>query len=189
MTASPFTDTAAGSGRRKAGLWFIVEGVVLILLGVLAAALPALAGIAAGIVFGWVLVASGVMGLVSLVASRGSAHPLWSALSALIALVAGVLVLWRPIAGVLSLALLIAFYLLLDAGAIFALALDQRRRTSRGWGWLILSAVAGIVLAGFIIFLRPLADAVLIGFIVAIDLILGGICLAALGLAARRAPG
>lgn len=176
----------ASASPQKAGLWFIVEGVLLVVLGVAAAALPLFAGLAAAVVFGWVLIMSGVLGFASLFASRGAAHPAWSVVAALVALVAGGLVVWAPLAGAFSLALLIAAYLLADAVASIGLALDQRRRAAKGWGWLILSAVINLLLAAFIIFLRPLADAVLVGFVVAIDLIIGGISLAGLGVAVRR---
>jgi uncharacterized membrane protein HdeD (DUF308 family) len=182
--ANATVGSAAAPG--KAGVWFIVEGVLLILLGVLAAALPAFAGLAAGLTFGWVLVACGVLGFVGLIAARGGAHPVWSVISALVALVAGALVVWSPLAGVLGLALLIAAYLIVDGAASIAQAFDQRRRTRRGWGWLIASGVISLVLAGFIVFLRPVGDAVLVGIVVAVDLIFGGIALAGLGFAARR---
>ena len=56
--------------RRSAAPWFIVEGVLLIVLGGLAAALPALAGVAGALVFGWVLVLAGVFGLGSVLGAR-----------------------------------------------------------------------------------------------------------------------
>jgi uncharacterized membrane protein HdeD (DUF308 family) len=167
-------------------MWFIVEGGLFVLLGVLAAALPVFAGIAGALVFGWVLFLSGVLGLVGAFASRGQAHPVWRVVSALIALAAGVLVLWAPLTGVLSLALLIAAYLVLSAISSFAMAFDHRRRSTLGWVWLIVSGVVGLVLAGFILFLHPLADAALIGFVIAINLILGGMALVGLGMANRR---
>ena len=177
---------AADAAGRKVGRWFFVEGALLAVLGALAAALPAFAGLAAALVFGWVLILSGVLGFAALIASRGAAHPVWSFVSALIALGAGALVLWAPLAGVISLAILIAAYLVVDAIASIALAFDQRRRAAKGWGWLILSGVISLVLAGFIIFLRPQGDAVLVGFVIAIDLIFGGIALIGLGFAVRR---
>jgi uncharacterized membrane protein HdeD (DUF308 family) len=167
-------------------MWFIIEGGLFVLLGVLAAALPVFAGIAGALVFGWVLFLSGVLGLVGAFASRGQAHPVWRVVSALIALAAGILVLWAPLTGVLSLALLIAAYLVLTAISSFAMAFDHRRRSTLGWIWLIVSGVVGLVLAGLILFLHPLADAALIGFVIAINLILGGMALVGLGMANRR---
>lgn len=173
--------------RHKAAPWFIGEGVVLILLAAVAVVLPIAAGIAGALVFGWVLVLSGVMGFVSLFGSRSHAHGLWSALSALVALVAGGLILWRPIMGATALAIFIAAYLLLDAVALVGMGLDQRRRHAKGWVWLIVSGAVDLLLAGLIVAMRPLSDTVLLGYIIAFDLLIGGIALITLGLAARKA--
>lgn len=185
MTASAF----APADRRKAASWFIAEGVILVILGILAAALPAFAGLAAALVLGWVLVLGGVLGLASFLGSRAHAHPVWSLVSALAALVAGAFVLWAPIAGAVALALFVAAYFAVDGVSLIALGLDQRRRASRGWGWLVASGVVDLLLGAVVLALGPLSDLVLVGLMVAIDLVFGGIALAMLGLAARRAAG
>ena len=186
MTATPTHDAFATPQRHRAATWFIVEGVLLIIFGILAAALPVYAGLAAALVFGWMLILSGVLGLVAFFASRAHVHPVWSIISALVALVAGALVIWAPVAGAVTLALFIAAYLLIDGIALIGMAIDQRRRSARGWGWLTFSGVVDLLLAGFIVVLGPLSDMVLVGFVIAVDLIIGGIALIALGVAARR---
>jgi len=175
------------SDRHQAAPWFIGEGVVLIVLAGLAVALPIVAGVAGALVFGWVLILSGVMGFASLLGSRRHAHGLWSALSALVALAAGALILWRPIVGAAALAIFIAAYLLLDAVALVGMGLDQRHRHAKGWVWLIVSGAVDVLLAGLIVAMRPLSDTVLLGYIIAFDLLIGGIALITLGLAARKA--
>ncbi len=186
MTVSEAARVAGSADARRAGVWFIVEGVLIAALGAFAALLPALAGVAAALVFGWMLLLAGVVGLIGLFVARRRDHPVWRAVSALVTLVAGALVLWAPLAGVLSLALLIAAYLVLNAGASLAMAFDHRKRTPGGWIWPALSALVGLVLAGFIILLRPAGAAVLVGFLVAINLFAGGVSLVGLGIAARR---
>jgi len=175
------------SDRHKAAPWFIGEGVVLILLAGLAVVLPIAAGIAGALVFGWVLILSGVMGFVSMFGSRRHARGLWLALSALVALVAGVLILWRPILGAAALAIFIAVYLLIDAVALIGMGLDQRRRRAKGWIWLIVSGAVDVLLAGLIVAMRPVGDTVLLGYIIAFDLLIAGIALITLGVAARKA--
>jgi uncharacterized membrane protein HdeD (DUF308 family) len=173
--------------RRLAGPWFVVEGGLLIVLGVLAAALPGLAGVAGALVFGWVLVIAGVFGLGAALGARSHAHPVLGVVSALIALAAGVLIVWSPLVGAVTLALLVAVYLLFDGAALIGLGMDQRKRAARGWPWLILSGVLDIALGLVILALGARADATLLGFLIALDLIVAGLALAALGLHARRA--
>ena len=172
--------------RRLAAPWFIVEGVLLIVLGVLAAALPGLAGVAGALVFGWVLIMAGVFGLVAIFGSRHHAHQVLGVISALVALAAGALIVWSPLVGAVTLALFIAAYLLIDGAALIGLAFDQRRR-GPGWPWLIVSGVLDIALGLVILALGARADATLLGFLIALDLIVAGIALVSLGLHARRA--
>jgi uncharacterized membrane protein HdeD (DUF308 family) len=184
MTVSPLGRDPAD--RRRAAPWFIVEGALLLVLGVVAAALPGLAGVAGAAVFGWVLILSGLFGLVSLTGSRHHAHLIWAIVSSLVALAFGALIVWMPVVGASALAFVIALYLLLDGVALIGLAWDQRKRMGRRWPWLMASGVLDLVLAVLIAALGPLSDAVLLGFIIALDLIVAGIALVGLGLAARR---
>jgi uncharacterized membrane protein HdeD (DUF308 family) len=167
--------------------WLIFEGLLMVALGVLAGALPVFAGLAVALVMGWVLVFSGLLSLVGLFGSRGHDHPVWRVVSALIAIGAGGIVLWSPVVGVMGLAILIAAYLTLNAITAFAMAVHHRGRAARGWGWLVFSGLVGIALAVFILLLNPRGDAVLIGFFIAINLIVGGLSLFGISAGIRRA--
>ena len=61
---------------------FLFEGLVLILLGTLAVLVPAVASVAATVVFGWILLISGVVGLIATFRARGSPGFAWSLISA-----------------------------------------------------------------------------------------------------------
>jgi uncharacterized membrane protein HdeD (DUF308 family) len=172
--------------RRRAAPWFIVEGGLLIVLGVVAAILPGLAGVTAAAVFGWVLILSGIFGLTSLMGSRRHAHLIWSIVSGVVALVVGALIVWLPLVGAVTLALFIAAYLLVDGLVLIGLGWDQRKRGGRRWPWLMVSGVVDVALAVLIAALGPLSDTILLGFVIALDLIVAGIALMALGLAARH---
>ena len=182
---TPQAATASAATRRRASSWFIVEGLLLIVLGALAAWLPGAAGVAGALVFGWILVLSGLFGLVSLFGSRGHAHVVWGAVSALVALAVGLLIVVVPLIGVVTLAIFIAAYLLIDAVALIGLGVDQRRR-GRGWPWLIVAGVVDVALAVFILAMGPLSDVLLLGYVIALDLVVAGLALVTLGWAARN---
>jgi uncharacterized membrane protein HdeD (DUF308 family) len=165
--------------------WFTVEGVVLILLGIVAFVLPVAAGLAAALVLGWILLLSGVLGLVALFATRGEAHAGWGFLSALIALVAGLLLLFDPFAGAVSIAFLLAAYLLLDGIVLVLLAIDLKRRGAPGWLWVLLSGVVDWLLAVLIFAVAPAGAPVLLGLLVGIDLVAAGFALLRLGAGLR----
>ena len=99
----------------------------------------------------------------------------------------GALIIWNPLIGAVTLAMFIAAYLLIDGFALVGLAWDQRRREGRGWAWLMVSGVVDVILAAVILAMGAGASAVLLGFIIAIDLLLAGVALVTIGLHARQA--
>jgi uncharacterized membrane protein HdeD (DUF308 family) len=185
MTAAHFPVHQAP--RHRVAPWFIAEGVLLIVLGLVAAVLPGLAGVAGAAVFGWVLILAGLFGVTSIIGWRDHANQLWSIASGFIAIFFGALIVWSPLIGAIALAWAIALYLLLDGVALVGIAWDQRKRGGARWAWLMISGVVDVLLAVLIAIMGPLSDAVLLGFVIAIDLIFAGVALAAMGLAARKA--
>jgi uncharacterized membrane protein HdeD (DUF308 family) len=165
--------------------WLTIEGVVLIILGIAALAAPLIAGLATAVLVGWLLIMAGVLGFLSAFAGRAHVHMGWSIVSAIVALVVGVLVVFFPLAGTLVLALLIGAYLLLDGVALIGLSFDQRKKHAKAWGWLLVSGIVDIILAIVIVALSAIGSAVFIGIIIGIDLIIAGIALIAVH---RTAP-
>jgi uncharacterized membrane protein HdeD (DUF308 family) len=171
------------------GHWlvFLLEGVVLIVLGVLAIAVPPIASVAATVFFGWLLLISGVVGLISTVRARRVPGFGWSLLSALIAIAAGVVLLAWPISGTLSLtAVLIAFLLVEGIASIFY-AIEHRRGASGRWGWMLASGIIDVILAGIIFIGLPGSAFWALGLLLGINLLLGGSALIAMALHARGA--
>jgi uncharacterized membrane protein HdeD (DUF308 family) len=165
------------AGVAGRSVWLTIEGVLLILLGIAAVAMPLMAGIAAALVFAWILILTGMIGLISAFAGRAHSHLGWSLASAIIALVIGVILLLYPLAGAIALTVVISVYLLLDGVALIGLALDHRRRGIGPWGWLLVSGLIDIVLAAIIFFMNAIGSAVFVGVIVGISLIFAGIAL------------
>jgi uncharacterized membrane protein HdeD (DUF308 family) len=157
--------------------WLTIEGVLLILLGIGALLMPLMAGLAATLVFAWILILTGMIGLISAFAGRAHAHLGWSLASAVIALAIGAVLLLYPLAGAVALTTVIGVYLLLDGIALIGLALDHRRRGIGPWGWLLASGVIDLLLAAFIVFMSAIGSAVLIGVLVGLSLIFAGIAL------------
>ena len=154
-----------------------IEAVLLILLGIAALVLPLFTGLLIGTVIGVVLLISGVIGLASAFRGGSHVHQGWSVLSAVVALLFGLLILFNPLAGVVGLTLLLAIYLVVDGVALIGLALDQRKRGSSRWALLLTSGIVDLVLAIFIFTLSGLGSAVAVGIIVGVDLIFAGAAL------------
>ena len=178
-----FADTSAlgASGGGRPSTWFTIEGVVLVVLGLLALIAPWVAAVFAVSALGCLIFLAGVLGLVATLAGRSHTHRTWSLVSAAIAVVAGLLIAFYPVAGANALAIFVAAYLLLDGISLIMLSMDQRKRETHRWGWLLAAGVADIALAVLVMTLGPLGSTLLIGFIVAVDLVLAGAALIVIG--------
>ena len=185
MTTSS-TEPAGAVIPGHASLWIAVEGALLIALGIGAVLFPAMAGAAAGVVFGWILVAIGVLGLVGAFSARPHLHLGWSLASSILTIVAGLIVALFPLAGTMVLVAAIALWLVLDGVSSLQIGRGLKRTGSRHGTWAIVSAVVDWVLAACVLALGPVGGAVFIGVIVGIDLILGGSALLGLGRALGR---
>ena len=168
-------------------LWVKIEGAALIALGIGAVLFPAMAGAAAGAVFGWILVVIGVLGLASAFSARPHIHFGWSLASAILAIVAGLIVALFPLAGIAVLVVAIAAWLILDGVSSLQIGLGFRRAGARHWVWPVASAIVDWVLAAFVLTVGPFGGAVFVGVVVGVDLILGGAALLTLGRALGRA--
>ncbi len=145
---------AVANAVRDHSTFFLVEGVILVILGLLAIFLTPFATIAVTIVLGWILVASGIVGLVTTFGARRTPGFWWSLLSALIAIGAGLILLVQPIAGALSLTLVLIVFFVVEGVASIMYALEHRRELSGRWEWMLISgiidlALAGVIFAGF----------------------------------------
>jgi uncharacterized membrane protein HdeD (DUF308 family) len=165
---------------------FLTEGIVLLILGLAAVMIPPAATLAVAILIGWILLVSGVVGLISTFRMRGAPGFGWSLLSALVAVVAGVLLLARPLSGALSLTVVLTVFLIFEGVASIMMALTHRHGFSARWTLLLVSGIVDLILAAIIIAGLPGTAAWAIGLLVGINMVFGGSTLIAMALHARR---
>jgi len=183
-------DIAALQTRMKEAVkanWkaFLIEGIVLVILGMAAVAIPFLAGIAVTIFLGWMFLISGCVGLYMTFTARGMPGFWWSLLSAALAIGAGLILLIQPVAGTLTLTIVVSAYFLAEGVTTIMYALAHRRELSGRWGWLLVSGLVDIVVAGLIVAGLPGSATWAIGLLVGINLVFGGTSLIGMALAAR----
>lgn len=167
--------------------WFLIEGLILLVLGAAAIAIPPLAGLAATIWFGWLLIIGGVVGLLSTLRARNAPGFAWALLSAILALAAGGLLLWNPMRGLATLTYVLIAFFLIDGIVTIILALAHRRELSGRWQWLAFNGALDLVLAIVIISGLPGSLVWALGLLLGIDLLFGGAALIAMALEARKA--
>jgi uncharacterized membrane protein HdeD (DUF308 family) len=169
---------------------FLSEGIALLLLGSIAIIVPALASLAATFILGWILLLSGIVGLIATIRARHAPGFWWSLISALIGVVAGALLLGWPLQGMFSLTAVLITFLILEGVVSILYALEHRRGVSGRWGWMLASGVLDLVLAAILLAGLPGSAVWALGIIIGINMIFGGWALIAMALAARaNAPG
>jgi len=164
----------------------LIEGIVLVVLGSAAIVLPGIASIAFAVFLGWIFLIGGTVGLVATIAGRGAPGFWWALVSALVTIAAGVALVGWPIAGAISLTLVLTAFLLADGVLTILFAIEHRRMLSQRWGWMLVNGILDLVLAGIIYFALPQSAIWALGLIVGIDLVFGGWSLIAMALAARK---
>jgi uncharacterized membrane protein HdeD (DUF308 family) len=163
---------------------YLIEGVTLVVLGLIAMALPAVAGPGATRALGWLLLVGGAVGLIGTLAARHAPGFVWLLLSASVAMLTGMLLIWDPAAGILSLTLVLILFFLIDGALMITAAIEHRREGAPRWAWMLVGGIVDLVLGGIFLAGMPgtftWAPSVLVGF----DLLVAGGALIAMAVGA-----
>jgi uncharacterized membrane protein HdeD (DUF308 family) len=165
---------------------FLFEGILLAVLGLAAMIVPPLASLAITIFLGWMFLISGVAGLVLTLWARQMPGFWWSLISAALGLAAGIILLARPMQGVLTLTIVVGAFFVAEGVATIMYALEHRRELSGRWSWLLVAGLMDIVIAFFIIAGLPGSAEWAIGLLAGVNLLFGGATLIGVALAARQ---
>ena len=176
MLTTPYT---------RSTFWSIFLGVLLLIAGFIAIALPPIAGIAASVFFGWLLLIAGVAHLVYAWSERGAGAVIWQVLIGVVYVIAALYMLVLPLAGMVTLTLVLAFYIVVSG--IFELVVFARLRRLRGAVWFLVDGLVSLLLAGLIFFHWPWSSLWFIGTLVGISLLLSGIARITVPLSLRAA--
>jgi uncharacterized membrane protein HdeD (DUF308 family) len=160
-----------------ANYWIIAQGQLM--------PVQAYANLEITILFGWLLIASGVAGFATTCIGRHAPGFVWSLLSSLVAGAAGVVLFWQPGGGVLPLAWVLTAFLAFDGLVTVMLARDYHRAGHRRWYLLLVSGLVDVVLAGALAVQLPATASWMVGPILGVDFLFAGISLIGLSLAAR----
>jgi uncharacterized membrane protein HdeD (DUF308 family) len=188
MTAVPASDqlrAELGAAVQRHWLLFLCEGIALLILGFLAVVAPAIASVAATVFFGWILLLSGVIGLLTTFRARQAPGFTWSLLSALLGVIAGALLLWWPLQGVLSLTAVLIAFLLAEGVVSIMYALEHRSGLSGRWGWMLASGLLDVFLGVILLLGLPGTALWALGLLIGINMLFGGWALILMALHAR----
>ena len=182
-------DLSAALSKAMHDHWrlFLAEGIALIVLGLAAIIVPAVAGVVTTVFLGWLFLIAGIVGLVATLRARRAPGFGWALLSAIVAVIAGGVLLWNPLQGLVTLTFVLTAFFIIDGILIIILAIAHRRELSGKWEWMMVNGVIDLILAAIVISGFPGSLLWALGLLVGIDMVFGGATLITMGLEARKA--
>jgi len=173
-----------GGRLKSAWGWILFLGIVTMMAGFFAIVAPWSASLATSLLVSWVLVFTGITRSVHAFHTRHE-RGFWSAfLVGLATFALGAFLLFFPLKGMLTLTLLVGWYLLFEG--IVRISWAFQLRPLDGWVWVlalgILSGLGGLLIIGGL----PETAVWVIGTIIGVDLVLSGWQMIFFASAARR---
>ena len=160
-----------------------IEGIAVVLLGVLAILLPTIATLGIGLLVGGLLFVAGVFNLQRAWQFRGFPGFGWSMAGAVLLALAGLFFLLNPGGGAALLTVILVVLFLFEGVVEIAFALQHR--WLRIWGWIMASGIASLAIALLLLAHWPSSAAWAIGLLVGINLLFTGIWLLAMSSAVK----
>lgn len=166
--AEVFRDAMREAVKRYS-LWYLVEGVLLVVAGILAIIFPMISSIAAVVMLGWLLIISGVLQGLSLLGARHVPHFWLQLISVVLSILIGFLFLRDPAQGLLTITLLLIVFFMIEgiSKVVFALTI----KPFPNWGWVLASGIVGIALSALLWANLPVTAFWLIGLLLGLQLI------------------
>jgi uncharacterized membrane protein HdeD (DUF308 family) len=159
----------------------IMEGILFSILGILAIILPGISTLSTELFIGWLLIFGAIAQLYRTFTTRKHVGFTGSLIIGFLYLIFGILLLLYPVAGILSLTVLLIFFFFAEGIGKLILAFQFRR--ARNWGWLAVNGVLAIII-GYIIWAGwPQTSFWALGLLVGINMLFFGLSLLFLGFA------
>lgn len=184
MAISDQIPTGDAAVRSKWG-WFVVLGIIVLALGIIAAGNLLIATAASVFFVGAMMIAAGIVEIIHAFGVKSWGRFILWLLSGLLYIVAGYFAFANPLLATAVLTLFLAISLI--ASGLARIWIGFTSKSLEGWGWVV---AAGVVttLAGLVIFSGwPVNSLWILGLFLAIDLIFQGITYIAFGFGLRQA--
>lgn len=170
---------------RKSWGWFLVLGILLLVLGVVCIGKAQTATSFSILALGWVLAISGVLWLVNAFRAFSGYGFFLYLLNAIIRGVTGYLLIRHPDAGAAGVTMVLA--VLFIVGGLFRAAGASVIQFPR-WGWTAFSGLVSVALGFYLLASWSAASTYFIGIAIGVDLIFDGAALAGFAAAIRSLP-
>lgn len=186
-TSNPRLEDVGQQAReaiRSHWVLFLIQGVIMIILGVLAVGEPMVATLAVTLFAGWLFLFSGIVGLAGIFTARRVPGFWWALIMALLAIVVGIYLIWRPLSGTLSLTLAVGAFFGAQ-GIVQIITAIGHHKVLRSWVWMLVTGIANVILALIIWGGFPGTAEWVLGLLFGINLLLWGFSLVMTAIACR----
>jgi uncharacterized membrane protein HdeD (DUF308 family) len=163
--------SAEVASLRKSGLWLLILGVLLIVVGLVAISATFIATLATVVILGILLMIGGAVEILDAFLGRGWRGFWMHLLAGIMYLVLGFFLIQRPLeaAAFFTLMLAAAFFV----GGLFRMIVSVSERFY-GWGWVLLNGVVTLILGILIWREWPETAFWVIGLFVGLDMLFDG---------------
>jgi len=172
---------------KKNSGFLIFLGILTVIFGVIAIGSPLITGVAVAVFVGFLLLASGVARIVHALKSKQWGTGFWGTVIGLLGVVAGLLMIFRPLVGLVTMTMLLAIYFLVDG--ISEIIAAFKIKPDQGWGWVLFNGIIAVLLGLMIWRQWPVSGAWAIGLLVGIHILMTGWSMIILGSGAKRVAG
>ena len=160
----------------------IIAGIIMIMIGAIGIIAPAIMSLVVVTLFAWLFLASAAVQGYITYKTYNKSFSAW--LKPVLSLIVGILLFAYPVEGIAATALLLSFYLLMDAFSSFGFAIEYK--PNRGWWILIVNALISLLLALLILAGWPVSSIFWVGLYAGVSLLFDGIGLFVLGIGAKK---
>jgi uncharacterized membrane protein HdeD (DUF308 family) len=172
---------------KRYSLWYLIQGGLMVLAGILALVYPMFSSVAVVFLLGWLLIISGIVQGISLIGTRHVPHFWLQFLSVVLSVLIGLMFLRDPGQGLLTLTMLLIVFFMAEgiSKVIFSLTI----RPFSNWGWVFGSGLIGILAAVYLWSSLPVTAIWLLGLLLGLLLISEGAALGYLAWQVRKTIG
>jgi len=182
MTDPTGTRSWLDEAKQNAGV-LITLGALELIVGIVAIGSPLVTGVAIAFMIGSIFALAGIVRMASAFKAGSFGVGLFAFLGGLLALAAGLVMLFRPGAGMAFITWMLAIYFVVDG--IARIVVGFKMKGAPGSGWETFGGLVSVVLGVLIYVKWPLSGAWAIGTLVGIHLIVSGWTVIGIGVAAR----
>ena len=171
-------------GIRENASLAVTAGIVLVIMGLLALGSPLVAGLSITIMVGILLTIGGISECALAFKASAFGRALSMFIVGLLMAVAGLYMVTQPAAGLISLTMILVFYLVVTG--VFELVIALQVKPADGWGLLMANAIVTLLLGIMLWRQFPLSGVWAIGILFGIKMVFSGWALIFIGRSVKK---